>query len=149
MDLNAGQLTRLYSGLMLWTNGACKECWTFAGMTLSEMPTVALPTSHHFHQPILTFFWHLARMDENTDASQAIFEPPPESWRRPLGRLCTAWMENIHDDLSSLDLEIYEARDLVQNRPLWRLVSAQCCVLIVVHATIELDTGIWSDQSGL
>jgi len=26
-------------------------------------------------------------------------------------------MKNIHDDLSSLDLGIYEARDLVQNRP--------------------------------
>ena len=27
---------------------------------------------------------------------------------------------NIHDDLSSLDLGIREARDLAQNRPLWR-----------------------------
>jgi len=28
----------------------CEESWTFAGTTLSEMPTsVALPTSHHFH----------------------------------------------------------------------------------------------------
>jgi len=51
MDLNAGQLIRcIYSGLMQWTNGAYRESWTFAGMTLSEMPTsVALPTSHHFH----------------------------------------------------------------------------------------------------
>jgi len=51
----------------------------------------------------------LARMDENTKASQAIFEPPPENWRRPPGQLCTTWMKNIHDDLSSLDLWIYEA----------------------------------------
>ena len=34
----------------------------------------------------LTFFGHLARMDENADASQAIFEPPPENWRRLGGR---------------------------------------------------------------
>ena len=59
-------------------------------------------------------------MDENADASQAAFEPPPENWRRPLGRPRTTWMKNIHDDLSLLDLVIYEARDLVQNRPLWR-----------------------------
>ena len=40
MDLNARQLTRrIYSGLMQWTNGAYKESWTFAGTTLSEMPT--------------------------------------------------------------------------------------------------------------
>ena len=47
---HAGQLTRrIYSGLMPWTNGAYEESWTFAGTTLSEMPTsVALPTSHHF-----------------------------------------------------------------------------------------------------
>ena len=31
----------------------------------------------------LTFFGHLAWMDENADARQAIFEPPPENWRRP------------------------------------------------------------------
>jgi len=51
VDLNAGQLTRqIYSGLIQWTNGAYEESWTFAGTTLSEMPTaVALPTSHHFH----------------------------------------------------------------------------------------------------
>ena len=50
------------------------------------------------------------------DASQAIFEPPAENWRRPLGRRA----QLVHDDLSSLDLGIYEARHLMQNRPLWR-----------------------------
>jgi len=51
----------------------------------------------------LSFFGRLARMDENTDASQAIFEPPPENWRRPPGRPRITWMKNIHDDLFSLD----------------------------------------------
>ena len=62
-------------------------------------------------------------MGENADASQAIFEPPPENWRRPPGRPRTTWTKNIHDDLSSLDLGIHEARDLAQKRPLWRLMS--------------------------
>ena len=62
-------------------------------------------------------------MDENADASQAIFELAPENWRRPPGRPHTAWMKNIHDDLSLLDIGIYEARDLAQNRPLWRVMS--------------------------
>jgi len=53
-------------------------------------------------------------MDENADASQATFEPPPENWKRPPGWLRTTWMKNILDDLSSLDLEIHEARDLAQ-----------------------------------
>jgi len=54
----------------------------------------------------LTFFGHLARMDENADAtaSQAIFEPPPENWKQPSARPRTTWLKNILDDLSSLDL---------------------------------------------
>jgi len=54
----------------------------------------------------------------------------------------TTWMKNIHDDLSSLDLGIYEDRELAQNRPLWRLISlhAQCYALVVVHATIGLES---------
>jgi len=71
----------------------------------------------------LNFFGHLARTDKNADASQIIFEPPPENWRRPPGRPRTIRMRNIHDDLSSLDLGICEARDLAQNWPLWRLMS--------------------------
>ena len=70
----------------------------------------------------LTFFGHLARMDENADASQAIFETPPENWRRPPGRPRTTWVKNFHDDLSSMDLGIYEAGDLAQNWPLWGLM---------------------------
>ena len=38
-------------------------------------------------------------MDENADASQAIFEPSTENWRRPPGRPRTTWMKNIRDDL--------------------------------------------------
>jgi len=81
------------------------------------------PLSSIIESRRLTFFGHLARMDENADASQAIFEPPPENWRRPPGRPHTTWIKNIHDDLSSLDLRIHEARDLAQNRPVCRLMS--------------------------
>ena len=63
-------------------------------------------------------------MDENTDASLAIFEPLPENWRRPPGRPRTTWMKKSHDDMSSLDLGIlHEAKDLAQNRPVWRQIS--------------------------
>jgi len=39
----------------------------------------------------------------------------------------------------SLDLGIDEARDLVQNEPLWRLMSAQRYALVAVLAPIGLD----------
>jgi len=87
---------------------------------LSEMPaSVALLTSHHFHpslSPVVSiFFGHLARMDENADASQAIFEPLSENWRRPPGWPRSTWRKSVHDDLSSLDIGIHEARDLAHS----------------------------------
>ena len=52
------------------------------------------------------------------------------------GAAVHTWMKNYHDGLSSLDLGIHEARDLVQNRPLRRLISLHS---VMVHATIGLD----------
>ena len=71
----------------------------------------------------LSFFGHLARMDENADASQFIFEPSPDSWRCPTWQSHTTWMKTIQGNLSSLDLELHEVRELAQNRPSWRLMS--------------------------
>ena len=88
------------------------------------------PLSSIINTCCLTFFEHLARMDQKADASQAIFEPPPGNRRRPPGRPRTTWMKNIHDDLSSLDLGIYQARDMVQNRPL--------CIPMSLHSATHL-----------
>ena len=79
-------------------------------------------------------------MDDNADASHAIFKPPPENWRRPPGRPRTTWMKNVHDDLSLLDLGIHEARDLVQNRPLCRLAWL---ALLSTLASEENFCGTW------
>ena len=76
-------------------------------------------------------------MDENADASQAVFEPPPENWRLPPGRPRTTWMKNIHYDLSSLDLGICGAkRSGAKLASLETEVFAQCYALVVVHADI-------------
>ena len=55
--------------------------------------------------------------------TQMLAEPSSALLQRTGGDHRTTWMKNIHDDLSSLDLGIHEARDLVENRPLWRLTS--------------------------
>jgi len=57
-------------------------------------------------------------------------------------------MKNIHDDLSLLDLGIYEAKDVAQNRPLWRLIfldstahSVWCMLLFDDAFGIEIAVG--------
>jgi len=76
-----------------------------------ETPLYHKPLQSYQLSKTVRFFW------------PTIFEPFQENWRRPPGRPHTTWMKNIYDDLSSLDLGIHEARDLAQNRPLWRLVT--------------------------
>jgi len=52
-------------------------------------------------------------------------------------------MKNIHDDLSSLDLGVYEARDMAQkSASLETDICAQRYALIAVHATIGWTSGI-------
>ena len=90
-------------------NGAYEESWTFAVTTFVRNADIRCitnqpPLSSIIKSRLLTFFGHLARIDENADASQASFEPPPENWRRPPGRPRTTWMKSIHDDLSLLNL---------------------------------------------
>ena len=98
----------------------------------------------------LSFFGHLVRMDENADDSQVISERPPESWRRPPGWPRTTWMKTIQGDLSYLHLELPEARELAQNRPLWR----DWCLCIVLHTrsgacccwirSVNVFGGVWT-----
>jgi len=55
-----------------------------------------LSTSHHFHpssSPVGSL--SVGQLDENADASQAIFKPPPENWKRP-----GAAMHNLDEEHS-------------------------------------------------
>jgi len=54
-------------------------------------------------------------MPDETDAKQILTASPAGNWRRPLGR--------PQQDLKSSDLNMDDAVDLAQNRPLWRLSS--------------------------
>jgi len=81
---------RIYSELMQWTNGACKESSAFIGTTLSQMPTtVALLTSHHFHpslSPVVSLSLGILHEWMRT---QMLAKPSsnlqPENWRWPRG----------------------------------------------------------------
>jgi len=71
----------------------------------------------------MSLFRHIARMPDETDAKQILTASPARNWRRPLGRPRTTWMKTIQQDLKSSDLNMDNAVDLAQNRPLWRLMS--------------------------
>jgi len=71
----------------------------------------------------LSLFGHIARIPDETDAKQILTASPAGNWRRPLGRPRITWMKTIQQDLKSSDLNMDDAVDLAQNRPLWRLMS--------------------------
>ena len=71
----------------------------------------------------LSLFGHIARMPDGTDAKEILTASPTGNWRSPLGRPRITWMKTIQQDLKSSDLNMDDAVDLSQNRPLWRLMS--------------------------
>ena len=71
----------------------------------------------------LSLFGHIARMPDETDAQQILTASSAGNWTRPLGRPRITWMKTIQQDLKSSDLNMDDAVDLAQNRPLWRLMS--------------------------
>ena len=102
------------------------------------LTSITLPTSHHFHLSLSSVVSFSLGILHELMRTQMLAKPSSnllQTWRWPLGWLRTTLMKNIHDDLSSLDLGIHEARDMAQNRPLWRLMSfAQRQALVVSGA---------------
>ena len=85
-------------------------------------------------------------MDKNADASRAIFEPPPENWRRPPGRPHTTWMKNILQWISGyMRLEIWrkiglslETDVFAQRYDSWwcMLLLHWICLVVVVSVVV-------------
>jgi len=75
------------------------------------------------HARCFSLFGHIARMTDKTDANKILTGSPLENWRRPSGHPCTTWMRTIQQDLKSTKLSQYEATDVAQNHPLWRMMS--------------------------
>jgi len=109
------------------------------------------PLSSTIKSRRLTLFGHLARMGKR---SQMPGKPSSNLLQRTGGdHRGTTWMKNIHDDLSSLDLGIHEARDLAQNRPLCRLLSlpsattrsgARCVLCVCVCPSVCPQVYFWN-----
>ena len=62
----------------------------------------------------LSLFGHIARMNESTDASRILFEPPSEVWRKPRGRPRNSWVRTVTNDLANSYTGLPEAREAAQ-----------------------------------
>ena len=71
----------------------------------------------------LSLFGHIARMNESTDASRILFEPPPEVWRKPRGRPRNSWVRTVTNDLANSYTGLPEARETAQYRVYWRMFT--------------------------
>ena len=49
----------------------------------------------------LSLFGHIARMNESTDASRILFEPPSEVWTKPRGRSRNSWVQTVTNNLAN------------------------------------------------
>jgi len=70
----------------------------------------------------LSVFGHMARMNESTDASRILFEPPSEVWRKPHGRPRNSWVRTVTNDLANSYTGLPEAREAAQDRVYWRML---------------------------
>jgi len=71
----------------------------------------------------LSLFGHIARMNESTDASRILFEPPSEVWMKPRGRPRNSWVQTVTNDLANSYTGLREAREAAQDRVYWRMFT--------------------------
>ena len=70
----------------------------------------------------LSIFGHIARMDDDADDKMILTAPAAEDWKRPPGRPCITWLNTVRD-LRAYKFTLSESVDLMQNNPVWRLMS--------------------------
>ena len=71
----------------------------------------------------LSLFGHIARMNESTDASRILFEPPSEVWTKPRGQPRNSWVRTVTNDLANSYTGLPEAREAAQDRVYWRMFT--------------------------
>jgi len=71
----------------------------------------------------LSLFSHIAQMNESTDASRILFEPPSEVWTKPRGRPRNSWVRTVANDLANSYSGLPEAREDAQDRVCWRMFT--------------------------
>ena len=88
---------------------------------LLSVPLLLLSSIVKTRRLSLLVFGHIARMNESTDASRILFEPPSEVWRKPRGRPRNSWVRTVTNDLANSYTGIPEAREAAQDRVYWRM----------------------------
>jgi len=62
-------------------------------------------------------------MNESTDASRILFEPPSEVWMKSRGRPRNSWVRTVTNDLANSYTGFPEAREDAQDRVYCRMFT--------------------------
>ena len=91
----------------------------------------------------LSLFGHIAWMNESTDASHILFEPPSEVWTKPRGRPRNSWVRTVTNDRGKL-LHWASGSKRGCSGPglLEDVYEAYRNALVVVHAHIGLELDV-------
>jgi len=89
----------------------------YAQRRMKQPKLTAIIQSHR-----LTPFGHIACMDDNADAKRILLASDLADWRRQPGRPRITWLITVQLDQRHHNLGFPEAADMVQNRPLWRML---------------------------
>jgi len=63
-------------------------------------------------------------MDDNANAKRILLASPPADWRRQPGCPSIIWLSTVQQDQRHHNLMLFEAADMAQNSPVWRMLSA-------------------------
>jgi hypothetical protein len=94
------------------------------------------PSQNKIEQAQLRWFGHLKRMDEERLTNQ-VWEARTEGLgnKRPRGRPCRTWNDNIQELLTKKNITWTEAKKLSEDRTAWRAL----CKTSTLHGTRGTD----------
>ena len=113
----------LTTALTMTTMTMMKIMWTTPSLTIEWYVSLSISSSLTVKTRRLSLFGHIARMNESTDASRILFEPPSEVWTKPRGRPRNSWIRTVTNDLANSYTGLPEARENAQDRVYWRMFT--------------------------
>jgi len=89
----------------------------------SSLGVTLLSFNKHPNNQSINQCYFQSSINESTDASHILFEPPSEIWKKPRGRPRNSWVWTVTNDLANSYTGLLEAREAAQDRVYWRMFT--------------------------